>query len=121
MVGDKKAFGKWGEEIAAQFLQKRGMVILERNYRAQRGEIDLIIQDGNTVAFVEVKTGASDVYGPPEERITPNKQRQLYKIATAYIQEHPSNNVDYRFDVIVIDGNSRNYQIRHYKNAFYLL
>ncbi|NOX37192.1 MAG: YraN family protein [Calditrichaeota bacterium] len=120
MPKNKKAFGRWGEEIAARFLLERGMTILERNFRAERGEMDLIAQDGNVVVFVEVKTGDSHRFGLPEERITRSKQRQLYKIAQAYIQLHPRDDVDYRFDVVIVDGNPRDYRIRYYPNAFYL-
>ncbi|NIS37786.1 YraN family protein, partial [Candidatus Saccharibacteria bacterium] len=71
------------------------------------------------VVFVEVKAGSSDKFGPPEERITRAKQRQLYKIASAFIQQNPQLEVDYRFDAVIIDGTPNQYKIRHYRNAFY--
>lgn len=120
MQRSKKAFGDWGEEVAAKFLQEKGMTILYRKYRAERGEIDVIARDGNVIVFVEVKTGDSHKFGLPEERITRQKQKQLYKIANAFIQQNPMEDVDYRFDVVVVDGNPRNYQIRYYENAFFL-
>jgi putative endonuclease len=119
MPKDKKAFGKWGEDIAERYLQTLGFSIIIRNYRAERGEIDIIAQDKDCTVFVEVKTGNSDKYGPPEERISIPKRRQLYKIASAYIQENPGQELDYRFDAVIVDGTPQKHEIRHYKNAFY--
>ncbi|GAB4362751.1 MAG: YraN family protein [Calditrichia bacterium] len=113
--------GKWGEEVALEYLKRKGYKILFQNWRAERGDIDLIVQDGPCIAFVEVKTGSTEEYGPPELRITPGKKRQLVKLATAFLQqaeEYQLTNESYRFDVVVIDGTRRKYQIRHYENAF---
>lgn len=121
MADSRKDLGKWGEEVAAQFLQQQGFTILQRNFRAERGEIDIIAREGEEVVFVEVKTGSSKTYGPPEEWITRSKQRQLYKVASLFIEQNPDLQVDYRFDVVVIDGDPGGYEIRHYRNAFYLL
>ncbi|MFQ5583106.1 MAG: YraN family protein, partial [Calditrichia bacterium] len=116
---DKKAFGKWGEDIAEKYLREKGFSIITRNFRAERGEIDIVARDGDCVVFVEVKTGNSHKFGPPEERITMAKRRQLYKIASHYIQQNPGEEVDYRFDAVIIDGTQQKYEIRYYKNAFY--
>jgi len=116
----RKKFGAWGEEIAVRFLLENGYKILMRNYRAMRGEIDIIAKEENCVVFVEVKTGNSKKFGPPEQNITRNKQRQLYKIANCFIAENSKLEVDYRFDAIIIDGSRERYEIRHYPNAFYL-
>jgi len=120
MKGYRKKFGEWGEDIAVQYLVEKGFTILMRNFRAERGEIDIIAREGDYVVFVEVKTGNSDKFGPPEERITRSKQRQLYKIASHFIQQNPEFEVDYRFDAVIIDGHPGRYEIRHYPNAFYL-
>ncbi len=121
MSNYKKDFGQWGEDVAVQFLIENGFTILMRNFRADRGEIDIVAREGDCVVFVEVKTGSSQYFGPPEEKITRSKQRQLYKIANHFIQQHPRLDVDYRFDAIIVDGSKEQYQIRHYPNAFYLL
>jgi len=115
----RKKFGSWGEDIAVEYLQEKGFTIITRNFRALRGEIDIIARDGNTIVFVEVKTGNSKKYGPPEERVTRGKQRQLYRIAQAFIQQTNIPDVDYRFDVVIVDGNSNSYEIRYYPQAFY--
>lgn len=116
----KKKFGAWGEEVAVKYLIEKGFTILMRNFRAERGEIDIIAREGNFVVFVEVKTGRSDKFGPPEERITRSKQRQLYKIASHFIQQNPGLVADYRFDAVIVDGTQEKYEIRYYPNAFYL-
>ncbi len=115
--------GKWAEEIAGNFLEKKSYNLLFRNWRAERGDIDIIALDGDCLVFIEVKAGFSRKFGPPELRITQAKKRQLYKLASIFIAgadiskiEHQS----YRFDVVVVDGHQNKYDIRHYKNAFYL-
>ena len=120
MSSSHQKLGSWGETLAARFLEEKGFTILEKNFRAERGEIDLICKDENCIVFVEVKTRRSPAYGPPETSITPSKQRQLYKIAQAYIATHPTENMDYRFDVVVIDGTPQHYEIRYYPDAFML-
>ncbi|MEJ2634141.1 MAG: YraN family protein [Calditrichia bacterium] len=123
MVKSTSDKGKWGEDIAAEFLGKKGYRILFRNWRAERGDIDIIALDGDCLTFVEVKSGSSELYGPPELRITPSKKRQLYKLASVFIQnsqEYHIPNNSYRFDVIVIDGKPNKYEIRHFEHAFYL-
>jgi putative endonuclease len=120
MSTSRKKFGDWGEEIAVRYLIENGFSILMRNFRAERGEIDIIAREGDCVVFVEVKTGRSDKFGPPEERITRSKQRQLYRIASHFIQQNPDLEADYRFDAVIIDGHPGQYEIRHYRNAFYL-
>lgn len=120
MANQKQAFGAWGEAVAVDYLTAKGYTILVRNYRALRGEIDIIARLEKVIIFVEVKTGRSRLFGPPEERITPSKQRQLYKIASHYIQFHPDDSAEYRFDAVIIDGTEAKYELRHYPNAFYL-
>lgn len=121
MPGRKQKTGDWGEEVAVRYLLSKGFQILERNYRGEYGgEIDIIAKEGNQVVFVEVKSGRTGAYGPPEERITRRKQRQLYKIAGQYIQEHPELKTDFRFDAVIVDGTRNRFEIRHYRNAFYL-
>lgn len=123
MPKSKSEKGKWGEDIAAEFLQKKGYRILFRNWRAERGDIDIVALDGKCVVFVEVKGGSSEKFGPPELRITPGKKRQLYKLGWLFLQkasEYHIDNDSYRFDVVIVDGHPGKYQIRHYRHAFYL-
>jgi putative endonuclease len=115
--------GKWVEDIAAQYLEKKSYQILFRNWRALRGDIDIIALDGTCVVFVEVKGGFSKLYGPPELRITEGKKHQLYKLASLFLVEVDQYHIPhdhYRFDVVIIDGHPNKYDIRHYENAFYI-
>ena len=93
-----------------------GFEILERNYRRKTGEIDLILRDGKTCVFAEVKYRKKLRKGYPEEAVTPEKKRRIYRTAQWYLAEHGLSfqNTPCRFDVIsILDGS-----IRHIKNAF---
>ena len=93
---------KTGELLALKHLKTRGCKILAQNYRARRGEIDLIVQDGEFTVFVEVKTRRSLRFGLPQEAVTLQKQRQISKVALAYLQARNLLDAPCRFDVIAI-------------------
>ncbi|MYC76878.1 YraN family protein [Candidatus Poribacteria bacterium] len=93
---------KIGESLAVKHLKARGYRILAQNYRARRGEIDLIARDGEFVVFVEVKTRRSLKFGLPQAAVTWQKQRQISKVALAYLQAHNLLDAPCRFDVIAI-------------------
>ena len=93
---------KIGESLAVKHLKARGYKILAQNYRARRGEIDLIARDGEFVVFVEVKTRRSLKFGLPQAAVTWQKQRQISKVALAYLQAHNLLDAPCRFDVIAI-------------------
>jgi putative endonuclease len=116
-LGTRKQEGARGEAIAARFLEQRGMKIIARNYRYDRGEIDLIADDHGELVFVEVKSRRSRAYGDPEESITPQKEEQLYKVAEGYQAEHHMEDHPCRFDVIAIVSDGARTEIRHIVNA----
>ena len=93
---------KIGESLAAKHLKARGYRILAQNYRSRRGEIDLIARDGEFVVFVEVKTRRSLKFGLPQAAVTLQKQRQISKVALAYLQSRNLLDAPCRFDVIAI-------------------
>lgn len=93
---------KIGESLAAKHLKARGYRILAQNYRARRGEIDLIARDGEFIVFVEVKTRRSLKFGLPQAAVTLQKQRQISKVALAYLQAQNLMDTPCRFDVIAI-------------------
>ncbi len=93
---------KIGESLASSHLKSRGYEILERNYRWGRGEIDLVAREGERMVFVEVKTRRSLRFGLPQEAVTVHKQRQLSKVALAYLQAQNLLDAPCRFDVIAI-------------------
>lgn len=93
---------KTGELLALKHLKTRGCKILAQNYRARRGEIDIIVQDGEFTVFVEVKTRRSLRFGLPQAAVTLQKQRQISKVALAYLQARNLLDAPCRFDVIAI-------------------
>jgi len=106
--------GRQYEDLAARFYADLGFDILDRNWRAGRKEIDLIVQRGDLVAFVEVKSSSSKRYGHPVERVDKKKIAHLSDCAHRYIEEHDLKGVDLRFDVVTfVDG-----RLEHFPNAF---
>lgn len=115
----KKATGSKGEQIACEFLAKLGYKIIERNYHFGHGEIDVIAKDGEIIVFVEVKYRKSLEYGIPETAITKGKQKQIRKIAEAYIYERDIKDTSCRIDVVaILQLPNQKPEINHYINAF---
>ena len=81
--------GKKGEDIACEFLRKKGLTILDRNFRIRGGELDIVALDRDSLVFIEVKTRSSTQFGSPLEAITPWKLRALVKTAQFYKLKHP--------------------------------
>ena len=104
-----------GEEIAEEYLRGTGMRTLERRHREKTGEIDLIMEDGETIVFTEVKTRFSTPEaGEGLRAVTPAKQKKIAKSATLYLQRHGWLNRPVRFDVIEINREG----ITHIPDAF---
>ena len=102
MDHSRLSVAKIGESLAVKHLKTRGCEILARNYRALRGEIDIIVRDGEFTVFVEVKTRRSLKFGLPQAAVTWQKQRQISKVALAYLQTQNLLDAPCRFDVIAI-------------------
>ena len=84
----RKNLGDSGERVAAMFLEQRGYRILARNFRTRVGEMDLIAEDADGLAFVEVRTRRGDALGSPEESLTPRKRARLLTVAQQFLQAH---------------------------------
>ena len=112
--------GNRGERAAARYLRRQGFRILARQHSTRLGEIDLIALDGDCVVFVEVKTRRSESAGHPVEAVTPEKQRQLTRLALAWLKQHNLLEHRARFDVVAVlwPEGSRRPEIQHYRNAF---
>ena len=91
--------GNQAEKQACQYLQANGLSLLETNFRSRCGEIDLIMQQGNTLVFVEVRYRKHSLYGGALESITTAKQNKIRRTAEIFLQLHPQY-TDCRFDVI---------------------
>ncbi len=109
--------GKEGEAIAANYLLNKGYKILERNYRFQKAEVDIIAVKGDTLAAVEVKMRSSKYFGSPEAFVTPKKIQLLVKAIHYFVVK---NNLDLevRFDIIAIVQNKESFEIKHLEDAF---
>jgi putative endonuclease len=110
--------GKTGEDIAATYLQQKGLTIITRNYRDKFGEIDIIAGDDGTIVFVEVKTRRSDHFGLPEEAVTAGKQQQIIRVANNYLARRRLLDEPARFDVIAIIMKPGTPEINHLVSAF---
>ncbi|WP_101571250.1 MULTISPECIES: YraN family protein [unclassified Brevibacterium] len=82
----QRAVGQTGEDLAAEFLQRQGMVVIERNFRCPRGEIDIIARDGDTIVFVEVKTRRTFALGSPLEAVTRAKLKRIRMLSGIWLR-----------------------------------
>lgn len=113
---NKTQTGAYGEACALAFLQKKGYRLLARNYRFGHKEIDLVMRDGDCIAFVEVKARRSSTFGAPREAVDARKQALLIQAAQAYLQRYAPDN-SARFDVVEVY--LRSGEITHIENAFW--
>ncbi len=113
-----KSLGRRGEEVAGEYLQKRGLKILEQNFRTREGEIDIIAREAETVIFIEVKTRAGSSHGGGIESIDTAKQVQLRRMALVYLAREGIVESQVRFDVMTIEKKQKRWQARWIKGAF---
>jgi putative endonuclease len=107
--------GRWGEQQAAEYLQRCGYVIMARNLRTPYGEIDLLADKEGLSVFVEVKARFSEDANPPEVSVSRRKQQHMTACAEYYAQH---NGVDHwRIDVIAVQRVDGEDQIVHFENA----
>jgi putative endonuclease len=100
--------GRRAEEIAARFLEKRSLSVVERNYRCKAGEIDLICRDGATLVFVEVRLRRNDAFGGAAASVTQAKQRKIARAAQNYLAAKRKTGVACRFDCVALDSLDEN-------------
>jgi putative endonuclease len=111
--------GKWAEQIAEDFLTGEKLKLLARNFHCSRGEIDLIMLDQNTIAFIEVRYRANNNYLHVLESINKKKCLRIIKTSQYYLQANRSLAKNpCRFDVITVSGRKDNTEIEWIKNAF---
>jgi putative endonuclease len=100
----RKNLGDSGERVAAMFLEQQGYKIVERNYRTHLGELDLVAEDGDGLAFVEVRTRRGKATGAPEESLTPRKRIRLFAVSQLFLQAHPQyEDCPGRIDLVAIE------------------
>jgi len=113
--------GARGETLAYWYLRQTGYTVVARNWRARSGagELDLVGWEGPTLAFVEVKTRTSEAAGPPEEAVSPNKQKRVIRAAKEYLRQLRRKPVSCRFDVVSVSLHPKEgLQVRLIKDAF---
>lgn len=103
MSNERQKLGRWGEQLAAEYLESQGYKLLERNWRCRRGEIDLVAQAGDVLVFVEVKTRRGRNYGTPEEAITSYKSKRLLELSQRYLLERDLDDVEWRVDLVAVE------------------
>ncbi len=110
----RAALGRYGEDLAARYLRDLGMEVLERNWRCEHGEVDLVALDDGCLVICEVKTRRGTGFGEPVEAVTVAKALRLRRLAAAYAREHPAPSRGLRVDVVgVLCRPGRPAEVRH--------
>jgi putative endonuclease len=111
--------GSHGERIAAAYLTRAGLRLLDRNWRCRDGELDIVAREGDALVFCEVKTRRGVGFGHPVEAVTVTKQRRLRVLAQRWLAAHDEHAPDLRFDVVgVLVRPSRPALVTHLRAAF---
>ena len=110
--------GKKGEQIAVNYLITKGYTIVQRNYRFQKAEVDIIAQLKDTLAIVEVKTRSTADFGNPQDFVKPKQIQRLVKAVDEYVTVNKLD-VEVRFDIIAIVKEKNGFNIEHLEDAFY--
>jgi putative endonuclease len=113
-----RAAGADAERLAAAYLERRGLTILETNWTCKGGELDLVCDDGGTLVFVEVRARRDDRHGSALETVGALKRRRLVHAARNYLMRRRIGERACRFDVIAIEGGGPSPTVTHIENAF---
>ncbi|MEI6739887.1 MAG: YraN family protein [Gemmatimonadaceae bacterium] len=118
MTEQRQALGLLGERLAARWLLRAGWTFVAHRYRVGRRDLDLIMQRGTTIAFVEVKARRGAQFGSPIEAVDPRKQRALSQAAAAWVDRCGAPGWSYQFDVVGVLISGERVRIRHISDAF---
>ena len=116
-MADHNELGKKGEQLAINHLLEQGYIVLEKNWRFQKAEVDIIAQKENTIVAVEVKTRTSDYFGNPQDFVNPKKIKLLVIAMNEYVISKDLD-VEIRFDIIGIVKNKNGIKLEHIEDAF---
>jgi putative endonuclease len=117
-VDRRASFGKRGEDLACEELQRRGYVILDRRFRTRSGEIDIVAREGTDIVFVEVKARSDRSFGDPFEAVTWRKRRRLSQMAESYLFLRRMTAAPCRFDVVSVMEHAGSVQVDVLRHAF---
>jgi putative endonuclease len=101
-AGRNQALGAYGEQVAARHLAEQGLVVLDRNWRCDEGELDLVLRDGDVLVVCEVKTRTSDACGLPHEAVDQAKVARLRRVADEWLAGHAADPRDVRVDLVAV-------------------
>lgn len=118
MTRERLELGRLGEELACRSLKRRGYKKIIRNYTCPLGEVDLIAMDGDTLVFLEIKTRMSSSVSFAKEAVNKRKQRQISKVALAYMKAKNCHDTKARFDVVAVCLGKGEPEIELIQNAF---
>ncbi|MBN2867135.1 MAG: YraN family protein [Flavobacteriaceae bacterium] len=110
--------GKKGEQLAVDFLIENGYDIIERNYRFNKAEVDIIAQKEDVLSIIEVKTRSTADFGNPQDFVKPKQIKNLVKAVDEYVTVN-SLDVEVRFDIIAIVKEKKEFKIEHLEDAFF--
>ena len=116
--------GQRGEDVAVDYLERAGYRVMDRNYRWQREEVDVVAfqpnarNDGGTIVFVEVKARSGTGFGRPEDAVDAAKQKAIMRVAEAYMHERRLIPSPVRFDVVAVQFGDGPPEVEHFENAF---
>ena len=114
----KDALGQYGEEVAARYLSGLGMKVIERNWRCECGEIDIVASEGSALVVCEVKTRSSEAFGSPFEAVTQRKLRRLRQLATKWLEARQVYAPMVRIDVVgIVQGAVGPPEIKHLRGV----
>jgi putative endonuclease len=115
----KDVLGRRGEDLAAQYLERQGLVVLSRNWRCRHGELDLVATDSGRLVVCEVKTRSSTRFGVPAEAVDRRKAARIRLITRAWLAAHQVRWCEVRFDVLaVVAEPGAPATVQHYEAAF---
>jgi putative endonuclease len=115
----KDVLGRRGEDLAALYLEQRGLVVLSRNWRCRHGEIDLVATDAERLVVCEVKTRSGTRYGEPAEAVDRRKAARIRRVTQLWLAAHHVRWCEIRFDVVaVVVEPGRPVTVQHYEAAF---
>jgi putative endonuclease len=113
------SLGRWGEDLAADYLTRTGLVLLSRNWRCRDGELDLVATDRERLIVCEVKTRTGSGYGQPSEAVTRAKAARIRRVTASWLRTHRVGWCEIRFDVLAVlrpDGGP--VTVEHLRGAF---
>jgi len=115
----KDVLGRRGEDVAAEYLEKQGLVVLDRNWRCREGELDIIATGSAGLVVCEVKTRSGTAFGEPAEAVTDRKVARIRRVTQAWLAAHGLPWCAVRFDVLaIVIEPGRPATIQHYREAF---